>query len=63
MTEEVHIEGQVDIFCENCGTECIVIAGEDASITDVQYCPFCGDEIDKELTLNDENFDTGWDDD
>jgi hypothetical protein len=40
-----------------------VIAGEDASITDVQYCPFCGDEIDKELTLNDENFDAGWDND
>jgi hypothetical protein len=63
MSELVHIEGKTEIFCENCGTECTVIAGEDASITDVQYCPFCGDTIDKELTLNDENFDDGWQDD
>ncbi len=62
MSEDVHIEDPIEIFCDNCSCECTITPGEDCSITDVKHCPFCGAELDQELQFNDESYEEGWDD-
>ena len=55
------IEEPVEIFCDNCSCECVVIPGEDCSMTDVKHCPFCGADLDNELQFNEDNYEDGRD--
>lgn len=50
------------IICESCNSEFNVEPVGDTETVEVLYCPYCGEELDKdmkldELTFDDTNFD------
>lgn len=45
------------IICESCNNEFNVEPIGDSETVTVQYCPFCGEDLDKDMNLDDLTFD------
>lgn len=55
-------EKQEDFYCEDCHGEFILTIDPDfMNIADVKFCVFCGEPLDKELNLSDDDYEEGWD--
>lgn len=53
---------QEDFYCADCHGEFVLLIDPDVtSITDIKCCVFCGEELDKELNLRDDDYEEGWD--
>jgi len=50
------LKQKFDVTCINCETVCSVVVDDvdPDDIYNVEFCPFCGDVLDKELDLDDE---------
>jgi rRNA maturation endonuclease Nob1 len=65
-------EQQLEFICDNCYAEFKINYNQDEddfTIQDIKHCPFCGDELIKELDmeseeiLDDPDTEQDWDDD
>lgn len=54
-----HVE---DFFCDSCHGEFMILIEEGSDVTpsDIKKCVFCGEDLDTDLSLEDESYDEGW---
>lgn len=64
MTNEFDDAEVEEFFCGSCHGEFVILIDQasDMNVSDIRKCVFCGEDLDTELSLDDESFEEGWDD-